>query len=138
MTKSTCQASSSNRPAASPPSTAPVSPPTTSSPAASATSASCGEAASTPPTRVPARVLVGFKVVLRDHVDHLLWDTKVFDRVSTNVALGELPETVTISRCADHLFQIDVHPRVAVHKPAVVCVAVLELDEHRVALRRPE
>lgn len=38
----------------------------------------------------------------------------------------------------DDLLQGKVHPRVALHKVAVEGLAVLELDQHRVALRSAE
>ena len=58
--------------------------------------------------------------------------------VAPNDELGQLPEAVAVARGADHIAEADVHPVVAADKVAVVRLAVLELDEHRVPLRRSQ
>ena len=44
----------------------------------------------------------------------------------------------TYRTCLHHLLQRQVHPRVACDQVAVERLAVLKLDQHRVALRRVE
>ena len=48
---------------------------------------------------------------------------------------------VSVVRCSArvaHLPQVYVHPRIAIHQPPIVRVAVLELDKHRVVLSGPQ
>ena len=63
---------------------------------------------------------------------------QVLDVVAPNDELGQLPEAVAVTRGADHVAEADVHPVVAADKVAVVGLAILELDEHRVPLRRSQ
>ena len=63
---------------------------------------------------------------------------QVLDVVAPNDEFGQLPEAVAVARGADHVAEADVHPIVAADKVAVVGLAILELDEHRVPLRRSQ
>ena len=63
---------------------------------------------------------------------------QVLDVVAPNDEFGQLPEAVAVTRGADHVAEADVHPVVAADKVAVVGLAILELDEHRVPLRRSQ
>ena len=63
---------------------------------------------------------------------------QVLDVVAPNDEFGQLPEAVAVTRGADHIAEADVHPVVAADKVAVVGLAILELDEHRVPLRRSQ
>lgn len=74
---------------------------------------------------------------LLDHVNHFVGDAEVLNRAAADVALRHAPELVAIPGRADNLSEVDVHPVVAADKVAVVCLAVLELHEHRVILGRP-
>ena len=60
---------------------------------------------------------------------------QVLDVVAPNDEFGQLPEAVAVTRGADHVAEADVHPVVAADKVAVVGLAILQLDEHRVPLR---
>ena len=63
---------------------------------------------------------------------------QVLDVIAPNDEFGQLPEAVAVTRGADHIAEADVHPVVAADKVAVVGLAILELDEHRVPLRRSQ
>ena len=63
---------------------------------------------------------------------------QVLDVIAPNDEFGQLPEAVAVTRGADHVAEADIHPVVAADKVAVVGLAILELDEHRVPLRRSQ
>lgn len=62
-------------------------------------------------------------------IDHLVRYSQVLDHRAANVALVHSPEPVAVSRRADHLAQIDVHPVVTAHQVTVVRLAVLQFDQ---------
>ena len=54
--------------------------------------------------------------------------------VSSDINLGEPEKSVTFGTCLNDLLEGKVHPGVAIDQVAIECLAVLELDQHRVAL----
>lgn len=58
--------------------------------------------------------------------------------VASDVDLGELEEAIAFGARLNNLLQYEVHPVIAFDQVAVQRLAVLELDKHRVALRRRE
>ena len=56
--------------------------------------------------------------------------------ISSYVDFWQSEETVTFRAGLDNLFQSQVHPVIAIDEVAVESLSVLQLDEHRVALRR--
>ena len=74
---------------------------------------------------------VSLSVILRYSVDGILRETNVLYRGPTDVAFLHLPKFFTVLGRADDVPQVDVHPCVAIYQAAIVRVAALELDEHR-------
>lgn len=62
------------------------------------------------------------------------WDTFIAYIVSAHVALWQPEELVAVGTCLDDFFEGEVHVGVALDQVAVEGLAVLELDEHGVAL----
>ena len=58
--------------------------------------------------------------------------------VPSDVNLRQSPKSVAFRAGLDHFLECQIHPRVAVDQVAVQCLAILELDEHRMALRCSE
>lgn len=58
------------------------------------------------------------------------------DIVPPDVYFGESEEPIALGASLHHFFQGEIHPRVAIYKMAIECLAILELDQHRMALRR--
>ena len=58
---------------------------------------------------------------------HRIRHSQVLDGVASDEALGHAPEPVAILGRADHLSQVNVHPRVTRCEVAVVCLAILQL-----------
>ena len=54
--------------------------------------------------------------------------------VSAHVAFWQSEELVAVGACLHDFFEGEVHVGVALYEMAVECFAVLELDEHGVAL----
>jgi len=67
-------------------------------------------------------------------VDDFLGNPQIFDIVSPHISFGQSEKPVTLGAGLDDLFEGQVHPRVAVDQVAVQGLAVLELDQHGVAL----
>merc|ERR1711965_1261287 len=69
-------------------------------------------------------VLFARLLFFRDHVDDLVGDAQIFDRVPANITLRQLPEAVAVAARADDVLEVHVHPRVGADELAVVRVAV--------------
>lgn len=73
-------------------------------------------------------------LLLLDRVDNLVGDAQVLDVVAFDVDFWQTHEAVTVGIGLHNLLQSEVHPCIALHKVAVEGLAVLELDQHRLAL----
>jgi len=116
---------------ASPLATPPFSAPAASVPAAAAASEPASAASPPPPSAsFPVSLLLLLRAVrlLGRLGQRLVRDAKVFDRVASQVGLGEAREFRAVAGRADRLSQVHVHPRVAPGEDAVVGLSVLELD----------
>ena len=116
---------------ASPLATPPFSAPAASVPAAAAASEPASAASPPPPSAsFPVSLLLLLRAVrlLGRLGQRLVRDAKVFDRVASQVGLGEAREFRAVTGRADRLSQVHVHPRVAPGEDAVVGLSVLELD----------
>ena len=116
---------------ASPLATPPFSAPAASVPAAAAASEPASAASPPPPSAsFPVSQLLLLRAVrlLGRLGQRLVRDAKVFDRVASQVGLGEAREFRAVAGRADRLSQVHVHPRVAPGEDAVVGLSVLELD----------
>jgi hypothetical protein len=58
--------------------------------------------------------------------------------VPSDINLRKSPKSVTFRTGLDHFLECQIHPRVAVDQVAVQSLAILQLDEHRMALRCSE
>lgn len=58
--------------------------------------------------------------------------------VASDVDLRELEEAIAFGARLNNLFEYQVHPVIAIDQVSIQRLAVLKLDEHRVALGRGE
>merc|ERR1719341_210415 len=73
-----------------------------------------------------------------DHVDHLVRKAKVLDAVSSHVALWNLPEAIAVSGGAHDVAHVQVHESVAGGQYSTVGLPILQLNHHRLILRRAQ
>ena len=90
-----------------------------------------GAASSRPRHSRPAAPFLALRHGVRDLVRH----AHILDIAAAHEDLVDAVEAVAIARGADHLAQAEVHKGVARVQHAIVCLAGLELDEHRLAVR---
>lgn len=81
---------------------------------------------------------MGCGLLLFDDVDDLIGNAEIFDVVSAHVAFWQSEELVAFGTRLHDFFEGEVHVGVALDEVAVEGFAVLELDEHGVALRGGE
>lgn len=58
--------------------------------------------------------------------------------IPSDIAFGQPPEFVSFRARLHDFFQSQIHVGIAIHKMSVQRLAIFELDEHRMALRRGE
>jgi len=108
---------------------------TTAAPAGSSTTATTEPASSSASSAASIRAarFLGDDFLL-NFIDHFIWDTQILDCVPSDVAFGDSPKSITVTRGANHFAKVDVHKVVAVDEMAVVSFAIFELHQHRMSL----
>lgn len=69
---------------------------------------------------------------------NLVGYTQVLNVIPSDIAFGQPPEFVSFRARLHDFFQSQIHVGIAIHKMSVQRLAIFELDEHRMALRRGE